>query len=244
MSPTSRPVEALARGLKLLEALSRAESGTMTNSQLVRSTGLTPSTVSRLASTLMELGYLRTDPLSGAYALTPKNLRLGYSVLANMPFIGRTQAELADLTEATGLTSALAVPDGVHATFVSTAQARGTDAVPLAVGGRLPLSSTATGWCLLANLRGPADGQALAAVENDMRQRGTDPAALRRTLEAIDPRLVRSHGTWKQDFVGFAAPVKSGREIYALTLIGTAHAGFDEETVVAHVLRTAERITD
>ena len=158
-----------------------------------------------------------------------------------MPFIGRTQAELADLTEATGLTAVL---DGVHATFVSTAQARGAGAVPLAVGGRLPLSSTVTGWCLLTNLREPVASQALAAVENDMRQRGSDPVQLRRRLAATDPRLARSHGTWKADFLGLATPVKSGRDIFALTLIGTVAAGIDEDSAAAQLLRTAHRITD
>ncbi|MEP4420199.1 MAG: helix-turn-helix domain-containing protein [Nitratireductor sp.] len=76
-------VEALARGLAVLESLSRAQMP-LTNGDLAKMTGLAPSTVSRLTHTLSVMGYVRLSRPNRAYELTPKNLTLGYPVLAGM----------------------------------------------------------------------------------------------------------------------------------------------------------------
>lgn len=219
MSQPNRPVAALARGLRILETLSRVE-GPMGNGQLARATGLAPSTVSRLTDSLVQLGYLKINPASGAYFLTPKNLRLGYPVLANLPVVGRAQRVLDELSAATGVTSALAVRDELHVTFVATARGRGVRAVNLAVGGRLPVALSAAGIALVDALQEPHRDRALRAIRTDLTTRGG-------SVEDFDTRLratrgetvVAVRGAWHDDIDGLAVSLRSGGELYSLTLV-------------------------
>jgi IclR family acetate operon transcriptional repressor len=71
----SRGVEAVARAVDLLEALSEEDCGTGLV-ELGRRTGLHPSTTHRLLATLRASGYVRRDPDSGRYALGYGALKL------------------------------------------------------------------------------------------------------------------------------------------------------------------------
>src|SRR5690606_8209532 len=144
-------VDALARGLGLLESLSRAQRP-LSNGELSKATQLAPSTVSRLTHTLTALGYTRLAPGGRAYELTPKNLALGYPILAGMSLIERARPLLKHLAEMTGETAALAVRDGLHITFVEVVPGTNMVAVRLAMGGRLPIAVSAAGIALMVAL--------------------------------------------------------------------------------------------
>lgn len=247
MSGPQRPIEALSRGLRVLETLSRA-SGSMGNGQLARATNLAPSTVSRLTDSLVQLGYLRMDPSSGAYYLTPKNLRLGYPVLANMPIVGRAQRILDELSRETGVTSALAVRDELHVAFVATARGRAVHAVNLAVGGRLPVALSAAGLSLTASMEEPYKSRLLRAIRADLTSRGADVPEFDRRFEAAEGEsVVVCRGTWQSDIDGIAIPIRSGGELYSLTLVlrtgGLADEAVDEVLVPA-LRRAAEALAD
>lgn len=218
MANEQRPIEALARGLRILEVLSRT-TGTMGNGQLARSTGLPPSTVSRLTDSLVQLGYLRVDPASGAYVLTPKNLRLGYPVLANLPLGGRAHRVLDRLTEATGMTTAVAVRDDLHVTYLAVARSRRPGGVPLAVGGRLPLAQSAAGIAYLRAMEEPRRSRTLAHVRRDLERRDQPTAAFERLLADLGTPYVVSVGNWHEDVGGVATAFRTAGELYSLTVI-------------------------
>lgn len=245
MSQPNRPVTALARGLRILEVLSRAE-GPMGNGQLARSTGLAPSTVSRLTDSLVQLGYLRINPTSGAYFLTAKNLRLGYPVLANMSIVGKGQRVLDDLSAETGVTAALAVRDEVHVAFVATARGRGVRAVRLAVGGRLPVAVSAAGLALVAELTEPQRGRVLRQIRSDLDGRGADVAQFDDRLATAErEHVVATQGAWQDDIDGLAVSLRNSGELYALTLVmKKGHLDHDRDALTRAILGAADTLCD
>lgn len=142
-------VDALARGLAILEFLSRTPRA-QSNGEIAKATGLAPSTVSRLTHTLTALGYTRQTTGSRTYELTLKNLSLGYPILAGMSLIDRARPFLEEIAESTGETIALAVRDGLHVTYVDVVTGSSIVAVRLAMGARLPIAVAAAGAALLA----------------------------------------------------------------------------------------------
>ncbi|MFN3936362.1 MAG: IclR family transcriptional regulator [Gemmobacter sp.] len=211
-------VEALARGLAVLEALSRAQRP-LGNGAIARETGLAPSTVSRLTHTLVTLGYLRPGGDGRVYALTAKNLALGYPVLAGLTLADRARPVLRDLAEATGETAALAMRDGLHVTFVEVVTGSSLVSVRLVVGGRLPIAVAAAGVAVLSALP-DGDRRALTArVRGAISRRGADPAAFDRALsEASGSGLAVMRNAWRPGIGGVAVPVRIGEDILALTI--------------------------
>jgi DNA-binding IclR family transcriptional regulator len=247
MTEPKRPIEALARGLRVLEALSRS-SGAMGNGQLARATKLAPSTVSRLTDSLVQLGYLRVDPTTGSYHLTPKNLRLGYPILANISILGRTQRILDDLSEKTGYTSALAIRDELHVATAATARGKHMQSVNLAVGGRLPVALSAAGIALVAAMEEPQKSKLLRVIRADLAARGGDVKEFDRQLELGERNtVVITRGAWHHDIGGIATLLRSGGQLYALSLV-IRGAGPDDECVsevlVPALLRAAEALAD
>ena len=72
----------LANGLGILEAF-RNSTGPLSNSEIAQRTGLSRPTVSRLAYTLEELGYLRRDR-NGRYEPGVGILAIAYPLLAGL----------------------------------------------------------------------------------------------------------------------------------------------------------------
>lgn len=211
-------VDAFARGIAILEALSR-EQRPLTNGELSRATNLPPSTVSRLTHTAMVLGYLRLNPARRAYELTPKNLTLGYPVLAGLTLLDRARPLLKQLAEKTGETVGLVIRDGLHISFVEVIQGAEMVAVRLATGGRLPIAVSAAGFALLAAL--PERERRLLAtrVRTDINKRGGDVEAFNRRLqEACDEGISFVRDAWRPGIGGLAIGLVANGEAAAITI--------------------------
>lgn len=76
--------QTLVKGLTVLRAF-RAGERYLGNSDIAERTGLTRPTVSRLAGTLVQLGYLRYSASLGKYALGTALLALAYPMIAGLP---------------------------------------------------------------------------------------------------------------------------------------------------------------
>src|SRR5690606_23566565 len=106
------------------------------------------STVHRLASSLVERGYLKL--LSGeGYALGPKLLELGFAARnqINLPRVARPHLER--LCELTGDAVHLGVLDGNTALYLDKLPGRRRIEIGSRVGERHPLCSTGLGKALL-----------------------------------------------------------------------------------------------
>ncbi|CAH1694707.1 Transcriptional regulator, IclR family protein [Hyphomicrobiales bacterium] len=211
-------VDAFARGLAILEALSR-EQRPLNNGELSRATGLPPSTVSRLTHTAMALGYLRFSQSKRAYELTPKNLTLGYPVLAGMTLLDRARPLLKQLSEETGETVGLVIRDGLHVTFVEVVQGSEMVAVRLATGGRLPIAVSAAGIAILAAMP-DRDRRILATrVRADLAKRGGNVDAFNAKLvEATELGICVIRDAWRRGIGGIAMGLENNGEMAAITM--------------------------
>lgn len=211
-------VEALARGLSILETLSRAQRP-LSNGTLAKETGLAPSTVSRLTHTLTVLGYVRLTSTDRTYELTAKNLTLGYPILAGLSLIKRAQPLLKELSDQTGETVALAIRDGLHITFVDVNQGRNMVAVRLAMGGRLPIAVSAAGIALIAALPEKEQRNIGNRVRSYISKRSGNIGAFDRSLlEAQEQGVAVVRNVWRTGIGGVAVAVESHGEFAALVI--------------------------
>lgn len=211
-------VDALARGLGILECLSRANTP-IGNRAISEAVGLAPSTVSRLTHTLCVLGYIRPTSTGRAYELTPKSLTLGYPVLAGMSLLERARSSLDTLAAATGETAALAIRDGLHITFVEVLQGSSIVAVRLATGGRLRIPVSAAGVAILAALPERERRSLAGRVRADMTRRGESTQSFDDALSAcLEDGVAVVRNTWREGIGGVAVPVRYRDEYAALTV--------------------------
>jgi DNA-binding IclR family transcriptional regulator len=144
-------VASVAKAFSVLEAfggsrryLSHAEISTLT--------GLDKSAAQRFANTLLQLGYLRKDPITRAFGLTPKALALGLSYLRAggvaepaAPFLREAARESDETVNLTQL-------DGTDIVYIGRIPSRHIISADLLVGTRYPAWCTAMGHAMLAHI--------------------------------------------------------------------------------------------
>lgn len=238
-------VDALARGLAILESLSRVQKP-LGNGEIARLVSLPPSTVSRLTYTLTELGYLRRSEQGRTYELTPKNLTLGYPLLAGMELRDRLRPHLKSISERTGQTVALAIRDGLHICFVDVAQGTDPNAIRLATGGRLRMSVSAAGIATLAAMPERKRWSMLNRLRSEIQQRGESGDIFEQALQAslqVGYAMVRN--AWHEGIGGIAVPILWKETLAALTMpIHTGSISQQEmlNTLAPVLLTVAEEI--
>ena len=211
-------VDALARGLAILECLSRAHHP-IGNRAISDAVGLAPSTVSRLTHTLCMLGYIRPAGSGRTYELTPKNLALGYPVLAGLSLRDRARPNLEAISKATGETVALAIRDGFHITFVSVVQGTNLVSVRLATGGRLRMQVSAAGIALVAALPEKERRMLAGRLRADLTRRGEPTDVFDAALDAcLADGVAVVRNMWRAGVGGLAIPISFQGEFAALTI--------------------------
>ncbi|HYS35446.1 MAG TPA: IclR family transcriptional regulator [Pseudonocardiaceae bacterium] len=167
-------VQSVERTFELLELMADA-GGEVTLSQLADTSGLPLPTIHRLMRTLVNGGYVRQQP-SRRYALGARLIRLGET--ASRALGAWARPHLADLTEAVGETSNMAVLDGDQVVYVAQVPSRHSMRTFTEVGRRVDAHTTAVGKAVLAELppdrlRSAVLGSALFQTELGLiRERG------------------------------------------------------------------------
>ncbi|MFE6826909.1 helix-turn-helix domain-containing protein [Streptomyces sp. NPDC057690] len=162
-------IESLARGLTVLAAFDegRAE---LTLTEVAKATGLARATARRALITYEHLGLVAPTP-HRAFALTPQVLSLGFPPLSRTSLPRIATPHLTTLTDAIQETTSLAVLTGRRDEIQYTARATANHvmSVDIAVGTRLPASSTALGRLLLTGPTAAASGS-YALVDEEQEQ--------------------------------------------------------------------------
>lgn len=211
-------VEAFARGILLFEVLSKHRKP-MSNGDLARHTSLPPSTVSRLTYTAMKLGYLRHADTGRAYELTPKSLNLGYSVLSGMALITRATPVLKAMAEKTSQTVALCVRDGLHVTFVHVVAGTDLLAVRFAVGGRMPIATSAAGHAILAALPEKDRRNLANRVRAELKQHEGNIDVFNAQLQqCIQEGVASARDSWRRGIGGIAMGLSAEGKPAAITI--------------------------
>jgi DNA-binding IclR family transcriptional regulator len=162
-------VSPFARALSVLEAWT-PEDTWLGNFELAQRTGLPTSTVTRIAQSLVQLGYLRHAPTTRKYRLAAAVMALGYGAIAN--------------SNVHGVHVILGGRDRLDVIVLEScacAQLPGTPA--LGVGRRVGIACEPMGWALLAVL---PEAERYYLLENVQRREPREwPRLSRRSSEGI-----------------------------------------------------------
>ena len=206
-------VQTIERGMQVLRAF-RADRAPLTNAELVRRTGLSKATVSRLTSTLLQLGYLRHVAGERSFELAAGSFAMGHAFLHGSDLVRRAQPLLQALAERLGGSAALAVADDLDMIYIAYGASHRVATLRLGVGSVLPMGMTAIGrayvWALppaerarrLAQLRAHA-GPQLAALDRGLAESFAELAST--GLCSVSDGALR-------DTYGLALPVHVGRQ--------------------------------
>lgn len=142
---------AVARGLAILEVLTRSD-GSMRLTDIALQVELQKSTVHRILSTLIALGYAAQQEETGLYQPTLKVWELGASVLATHPVKRIGAGYLQELHRLTSETVSLTIPSGDDVLYLDKIISPRPIRFTTRVGSRVPMSRPASGKAILAHL--------------------------------------------------------------------------------------------
>jgi IclR family acetate operon transcriptional repressor len=175
------------RALDTLELLAAAGPDGMTLTELAEKIEVSKSSAFALLQTLIARGFVADSGarLTRRYRLGMALARLGDAAEAQSPLLSVAMPVMQSVTEATGLTTRLVIPDGPFAIVTARVDAPGTVRFASYLGQREYPHCTSAGKALLTAL--PPERARALAVEAGMPARTertiTDPAALLRDLE-------------------------------------------------------------
>ena len=155
-------LEALARGLRVIEAFNR-ERRQLTLSAVARLVDLPRASVRRTLSTLVRLGYAETD--ERLFRLTPRILHLASAYLASNAVSTILQPAVEQLSADVNEACSAAVLDGEHVVMIAHAAPKRVIEVSAQIGFRLPAFATSLGRVLLAALDDASLDAFLARLE-------------------------------------------------------------------------------
>lgn len=202
-------VTPFARALDLLGAFTPRERW-LGNRDLVERTGLPASTVTRIARSLVLLGYLHYEAKERKYRLAASVLALGYAAIAHPNVQRAARLHMQALADRYKVHVNLSTRDRLDLIVLESCNsAQAPMSLNLHIGARLGLASSPMGWALLAAL---PELERFYLMENVERRMPREwPRLRRRSGEAIAQVYERGYcsslGERDQDLAIVAAPV-------------------------------------
>ncbi|MFB7357327.1 IclR family transcriptional regulator domain-containing protein [Streptomyces gardneri] len=147
--PPEELVGPLGRGLAMLRAVAAGPGNRHRPGDLARATGLARSTVDRVATTLLRLGYVRAEERD--LLLAPRAAELGNAYLSSTGLPEAVGPHAVALADALDESVSVAVPDGDGVRFVAQAARRRAMAISFRAGDVLPAERCAPGALFAAD---------------------------------------------------------------------------------------------
>jgi IclR family pca regulon transcriptional regulator len=155
-------LEALARGLRIIEAFGR-DRRQLTLSDAARAVDLPRASVRRTLHTLVQLGYAETD--GRMFRLTPRVLTLAGSYLLSNPLSEILQPAVERISAQVKEACSTAVLDGDDVVMITHTSPNRLIAVNAQIGLRLPAHASSLGRVMLAALDDRALDKHLAGIK-------------------------------------------------------------------------------
>ncbi|WP_373375957.1 IclR family transcriptional regulator [Cupriavidus nantongensis] len=203
--------QTLQRGLDVLTAF-RGDRKPLTNGELVRRTGLSKATVSRLTTTLVQLGFLRRAALGVGFELGTRGLGLGHAFLQGSPLHVTAMPLMQRVADRLNVSVALAMAENIHMLYVAYAPGKRIATLRLGVGSFLPMGLTAVGRAYLYSLAPDSRRAMLARLgQADPRHADAIASGARAAFEDLEAsQTCTCIGEFQRDAVGIATPAAIG----------------------------------
>jgi DNA-binding IclR family transcriptional regulator len=156
--------QTLERGLEVLRAFC-GDAKPLGNRTLVERTGLPKATVSRITSTLVNLGYLSRVSSTGRYQLGTGMLSIGNAFLESSDVRRAARPLMQQLATRHNLSIGLAVPDRLNMIYTIWCRSPKTLTLRLTAGSMLPMARTAVGKAYLWALPPAVRRERLAQIK-------------------------------------------------------------------------------
>ncbi len=147
----NKSVQVLERGFAILEEIAR-NNGEAPLAVLGKGLQIPRSTIHRILSSLMDLGYVDQNPESGWYRMGLKVLALSSVILENLDIRRVAHKYLEDLMDETGHTANLVVLDRNEVVYIAKVTGKKGSGTFSLIGTRAPVHVTGAGKVLLSEL--------------------------------------------------------------------------------------------
>jgi DNA-binding IclR family transcriptional regulator len=218
-------VTPFARALALL-AVFTPQDRWLGNRDLASRSGLPASTVTRIAHSLVGLGYLHYAADDHRYRLAPAVLALGYGAIANSAVQQSARVQMKAFADQHKVHVNLSTRDRLDVVVLESCNgAQSPLKLNLHVGVRAGIASSPMGWALLAALPELERYYLLDNIERRMAREW--PRLRRRVGQAIaevrEKGFCSSLGEWDQDLGIIAAPLMiEGHAALVLACVGAS----------------------
>lgn len=197
----------LERGIEILRAFAPGAT-LLSNSELVERTGLPKATVSRLAATLVEAGFLEHDPTRRAYRLGIPVLSLAQAMRSGSSLLQAAAPMMRETAQRLRINVGIAGADGEEMVYLESVRYSARASLRTVVSGqRVPMELTSLGRAWLA-MQTPADFMSI--VERFRRRKRPGWAALENEI-ADAVRTVHQRGycvaSWQPEVIALATPL-------------------------------------
>lgn len=206
----------LERGLDVLRAFGSGAT-LLGNGDLVELTGLPKATVTRLARTLVEAGYLEHDPVHRGYRLGLPVLGLAHALRSGSTVLQAAAPRLRETAQSLHINVGIAGPDRDDMVYLESIRYSPRASLRTVVSGqRVPMALTSLGRAFLASLPEADQARQLAELK---RHRTSWPRIRAEIDEAV--ASVRAQGfcvaSWQPEVVALATPLEiAGHRTLAL----------------------------
>ncbi|MCW2815491.1 MAG: kdgR 2 [Nocardioides sp.] len=147
-SSAAGPVKSAARALDLLDEI--AAHGPGTQLQLSNRMSIPKSSLHALLRTMVDRGWLETDPTGSVYRLGIHSLVVSSAYVDGDPILARAAPVMDEVAAATEETVHLGRLDGAHVIYTAKRESAHPLRMHSAVGRRLPAYATSLGRAILA----------------------------------------------------------------------------------------------
>lgn len=242
-------VQSVTRAFAVLQALATGPAGV---SEIAERTDLPKSTVSRLLSTLTEVGAVEQTEAQAAYRLGELLIDLSTAANPGNSLVGAARPILTELVDELGEVAGVSVLDGPQVYYLDQVQAADQDVqVRDWTGETLDPHVTSSGLVLLAHATDSIVEAALAeSLEAHTEQSVVDPDEIRRRLaDAKRSGFVWVHEEMADGLSSIAAPVvnPAGTVVAAVHVHGPTFRFPEPGTaaaIAASVVDAASRLSD
>ncbi|MCO6004323.1 IclR family transcriptional regulator [Actinoallomurus purpureus] len=181
---TAPGVKSATRTVALLDFFAR-QGGMYSLTEIQQELGYPKSSLYALLRTLVQLGWVETDPTGTLYRIGMRALLVGASYIDGDPVVGMAHETLDWLAEATGETVHFGRLDDYDVVYLSSRPSRHNLRPVIRVGRRVAAHSTSLGKALLADRPDPVLRDDL---ERQTEHTITEPDELRAELRRVRDR--------------------------------------------------------
>ena len=175
-------VQSIDRAFSVLRCLAAGPAGV---TDIAERVGLPKSTVSRLLSTLEELGAVEQVAAGSQYRIGFAMIELGAAARPGRSLISLARPQLVELSRRTGEAAGVSIPDGDEMLYLDQLTPDSELQVRDWTGHRIPMHAVPSGLVVLASDQAIAERVATGPLHQFTPHTNTTPAALLQRLETV-----------------------------------------------------------